>query len=72
MEVEMSIGDSTSEGEKLTTKRKVSVPPSETCRTPFDRQFELLKIERDSITSSIRQHDDITKNIKKWTIVTWG
>lgn len=37
----------------------------------FERQFGLLKMELELINSAIRQHDDITKSIKDWAIVTW-
>lgn len=37
----------------------------------FDTQFELLKKELDLVDAAIRQHDEITKSIKNWAIVTW-
>ena len=43
-----------------------------TNRTLFEIQFELLKKELDLVDGAIRQHDDITKGIKNWAIVTWS
>ena len=37
----------------------------------IDRQFELLQQELELVNTAIRQHDEITKSIKDWTIVTW-
>lgn len=37
----------------------------------FDIQLDLLKTELNHINGTIRQHDDITKNIKNWAIVAW-
>lgn len=37
----------------------------------FDCQFELMKTELSFCNSAIRQHDEITKSIKSWSIVTW-
>jgi hypothetical protein len=37
----------------------------------FDVQLELLQAELAHIDSAIRQHDEITKSIKNWAIVTW-
>jgi len=38
---------------------------------PFAYELELLKVELETITSSIRQMDEITKDTKHWTIVLW-
>ena len=40
-------------------------------RHVFDIQVEILKAELTHIDGAIRQHDDITKNVKNWAIVTW-
>ncbi len=40
-------------------------------KSAFEYQFELLKSELDLVDSTIRQHDEITKSIKNWAIVTW-
>jgi hypothetical protein len=37
----------------------------------FCRQFQLLEKELELIDKTIRSHDDITKGIKNWAIVTW-
>lgn len=37
----------------------------------FDVQLELLKAELTHIDGAIRQHDEITKSVKNWAIVTW-
>ena len=37
----------------------------------FGTQFDILKLELSLIDNAIRAHDDITKNIKNWTIVAW-
>jgi uncharacterized membrane protein len=41
------------------------------CRTAFDIQVELLKAELTHVDGAIRQHDEITKSVKNWAIVTW-
>jgi len=38
---------------------------------PFEYELELLKVELDTITSSIRQMDVISKDTKQWTIALW-
>lgn len=43
-------------------------PPS----SVFAKQFDLLKLELTLIDNAIRSHDEITKNIKQWAIVTWS
>ena len=40
-------------------------------RRLFDIQLELLTNELNAIGSAIRQHDEITKSIKGWAVVTW-
>jgi hypothetical protein len=40
--------------------------------TYFEYQLSLLQTELETIGSSIRQMDDITKNIKQWTITVWA
>jgi hypothetical protein len=40
-------------------------------RRLFDIQLELLSNELKSIDGAIRQHDEITKSIKNWAVVTW-
>lgn len=37
----------------------------------FDIQLGILKTELSHIDSAIRQHDEITKSVKNWAIVTW-
>lgn len=37
----------------------------------FDYQLELLKEELAHINGAIRQHDEMTKSIKNWAILTW-
>lgn len=37
----------------------------------FNHQFDLLKLELELVDKAIRQHDEITKSIKNWAIVTW-
>jgi hypothetical protein len=44
---------------------------SSTSASVFDRQFDLLKVEIELVNNAIRQHDEITKSIKNWAIVTW-
>ena len=46
-------------------------PVSTSNARAFDYQFDLLKVELDLVDSTIRQHDEITKSIKNWAIVTW-
>jgi hypothetical protein len=36
-----------------------------------DFQWELLKAELTHIGGTIRQHDEITKSVKNWAVVTW-
>ena len=36
-----------------------------------DIQLEMLNVELDHISGTIRQHDEITKSIKNWAVVTW-
>lgn len=40
-------------------------------RRVFDVQLELLKEELTHIDGAIRQHDEITKSVKYWVIITW-
>ena len=40
-------------------------------RSAFDTQIEMLKAELTHINGAIRQHDEITKSVKNWAIVTW-
>jgi uncharacterized membrane protein len=40
-------------------------------RSTFDTQLEMLKAELTHIDGAIRQHDEITKSVKNWAIVTW-
>ena len=40
-------------------------------RRAFDVQLEMLKAELTHIDGAIRQHDEITKSVKNWAIVTW-
>ena len=40
-------------------------------RRPFDYQLELLKAELTHINGAVRQHDEITKSVKNWAILTW-
>jgi len=40
-------------------------------RRAFDVQLEVLKAELTHIDGAIRQHDEITKSVKNWAIVTW-
>jgi hypothetical protein len=40
-------------------------------RRTFDVQLEMLKMELTHIDGAIRQHDEITKSVKNWAIVTW-
>ncbi|MDJ0617777.1 MAG: hypothetical protein QNJ63_13725 [Calothrix sp. MO_192.B10] len=37
----------------------------------FDYQIDLLKEELKHVDGAIRQHDEITKSIKNWAILTW-
>ena len=37
----------------------------------FDYQLDMLKEELSHISGAIRQHDEITKSIKNWAIITW-
>jgi len=37
----------------------------------FDYQIEILNNELKSIDGAIRQHDEITKSVKNWAVVTW-
>jgi hypothetical protein len=37
----------------------------------LDLQLDFLKIEIETITSAIRQMDEISKSIKQWTIALW-
>jgi hypothetical protein len=37
----------------------------------FDVQIEILSNELKSIDGAIRQHDEITKSVKNWAVVTW-
>ena len=37
----------------------------------LEHQLEFLKLEIETINSSIRQMDDITKSVKEWTIGLW-
>ena len=37
----------------------------------FDVQLELLNNELRSIDGAIRQHDELTKSVKNWAVVTW-
>jgi hypothetical protein len=34
-------------------------------------QLEMLKVEVDTVNATIRQMDEITKNVKQWSIVLW-
>jgi hypothetical protein len=36
-----------------------------------DIQLEMLNAELNHIGGAIRQHDEITKSVKNWTVVTW-
>ncbi|MDB3935843.1 hypothetical protein N9383_03895 [Granulosicoccus sp.] len=38
---------------------------------PFQFQLEMLKQEYETINSSIRQMDDISKSLKEWAITLW-
>lgn len=40
-------------------------------RQALDYQFDLLKKEIEHVDGAIRQHDEITKNVKNWAILTW-
>jgi len=40
-------------------------------KSVYERQFELLLSEINLINGAIRQHDDITKSIKNWAVLTW-
>ena len=40
-------------------------------RRAFDYQLEVLKAELTHIDGAIRQHDEITKSVKNWAILTW-
>lgn len=44
---------------------------SEGTKRLFDIQLELLTNELKSIDGAIRQHDEITKTVKNWAVVTW-
>ena len=35
-------------------------------------KVEFLKFELEQIESSIRSHDDISKSVKNWAVVTWA
>lgn len=37
----------------------------------IDYQVDLLKVEIETINASIRQMDDISKNVKQWAITLW-
>jgi hypothetical protein len=37
----------------------------------LDIQLEMLNAELNHIGGAIRQHDEITKSIKNWAVVTW-
>lgn len=37
----------------------------------IDIQLEMLTAELNHIDGAIRQHDEITKSIKNWVVVTW-
>lgn len=37
----------------------------------IDHQIKLLELEIQTINSSIRQMDEVAKNIKQWTITLW-
>jgi hypothetical protein len=45
--------------------------PLPNAKSLFEYQFDLLKSELDLINASIRQMDDIGKNIKNWAILVW-
>lgn len=40
--------------------------------TVLEYQLDLLKSEIETINSSIRQMDDITKSVKEWTVGIWA
>ena len=50
----------------------VSTVPLAPSAPPFDRQFDLLKLELTLIDNAIRSLDEITKNVKQWAILGWG
>ena len=37
----------------------------------FDRQFELMTLELNLINNEIKSLDEITRNVKQWSIVAW-
>jgi hypothetical protein len=37
----------------------------------LEYQLEILKLEIETVNATIRQMDEITKNIKQWTIALW-
>jgi hypothetical protein len=37
----------------------------------LDIQLEMLNAELNHIGGAIRQHDEITKSVKNWAVVTW-
>jgi hypothetical protein len=39
---------------------------------PLQYQLEMLKSEVEVVNASIRQMDDISKNLKQWTITLWA
>lgn len=39
--------------------------------SPLEYQLDVLKLEIETINTTIRQMDDITKSVKEWTIGLW-
>ena len=44
----------------------------EAVRASFNFQLEMLKAEIETVNTTIRQGDEITKSIKEWTITVWA
>lgn len=40
--------------------------------TPLEYQLEMIKVEIETVNTTIRQMDDITKSVKEWTVGLWA